>query len=66
MSGIFSFYKVIFMSYRKFTWVGNRIADKDMAALHNIKQQTRQTITSMVADAVARYVAKARPKDAAH
>ncbi len=54
------------MSYRKFTWVGNRIADKDMAALHNIKQQTRQTITSMVADAVARYVAEARPKDAAH
>ncbi len=54
------------MSYRKFTWVGNRIADKDMAALHGIKQQTRQTITSMVADAVARYVAEARQKDAAH
>lgn len=53
------------MGYRKFTWVGNRIADKDMAALHDIKQKTRQTITSMVADAVAKYVAEVRPKDAA-
>jgi hypothetical protein len=53
------------MGYRKFTWVGNRIADKDMAALHDIKQKTKQTITSMVADAVAKYVAEARPKDAA-
>ena len=42
--------------YRKFTWVGNRIADKDMASLYLLKQKTRKPITLLVAEAVSQYL----------
>jgi hypothetical protein len=47
------------MSYPKFGWVGNKIADSDMAALYKKKQQTRNPITKMVAEAVSQYVKEA-------
>ena len=43
-------------SYRKFTWVGNRIADEDMASLYRLKQETRKPITVLVAEAVSQYL----------
>lgn len=43
-------------SYRKFTWVGNRIADEDMASLYRLKQQIRKPITVLVAEAVSQYL----------
>jgi hypothetical protein len=44
------------MSYPKYAWVGNKIADSDMFALYKLKQQIRKPITAMVAEAVSRYV----------
>ena len=44
------------MSYPKYGWVGNRIAEEDMAVLYLKKKATRKTITSMVAEAVSQYV----------
>jgi hypothetical protein len=43
-------------SYRKFTWVGNRIPDEDMASLYRLKQETRKPITVLVAEAVSQYL----------
>ena len=40
------------MSYPKYGWVGNRIAEADMAALYKRKKATRKSITAMVAEAV--------------
>ena len=42
--------------YTKFTWVGNKIADKDMERLYKLKATTRKTITQMVAEAVIQYI----------
>ena len=44
------------MSYPKYGWVGNRIAESDMAALYRMKTKTRQPITAMVAEAVSQYL----------
>ncbi|MCE8429723.1 MAG: hypothetical protein J5U19_15230 [Candidatus Methanoperedens sp.] len=44
------------MSYPKYGWVGNRIAESDMAALYKRKKATQKSITSMVAEAVSQYV----------
>jgi len=45
-------------NYRKYTWVGNRISDGDMAKLHKLKQETKRPITFMVAEAISMYLAK--------
>jgi hypothetical protein len=44
------------MSYPKYGWVGNRIAEADMAALYRMKTKTRRPITAMVAEAVSQYL----------
>jgi hypothetical protein len=46
------------MGYKKYSWIGNKIDDKDMSALYQIKKKTKRPITEMVADAVKEYVAK--------
>jgi len=47
------------MSYPKYTWVGNRISDTDMADLYRMKLRTHRPITALVAEAVNEYI-KAR------
>jgi hypothetical protein len=47
------------MSYPKYGWVGNRIAEADMASLYRMKMKTRRPITAMVAEAVGQYVKEA-------
>lgn len=42
----------------RYAWAGNRIRDKDMAAMYRMKQQTRKPITQLVADAVSLYVSQ--------
>ena len=44
------------MSYTRYSWVGNRIAGEDMAALYKRKKATKKSITAMVAEAVSQYV----------
>jgi len=44
------------MSYPRYSWVGNRIAEADMAALYRMKMKTRRPITSIVAEAVSQYL----------
>ncbi len=44
------------MSYPKYGWVGNRIAEADMSALYKMKKQTRRPITALVAEAVSQWV----------
>jgi hypothetical protein len=44
------------MSYPRYTWVGNKISEEDMAALYQRKKATRKPITAMVAEAVSQYV----------
>ncbi len=44
------------MSYTRYSWVGNRIAEEDMAALYKRKKATKKSITSMVAEAVSQYL----------
>jgi hypothetical protein len=46
------------MAYPKYGWAANRITDDDMAALYNLKKQTKQPITKLVAEAVSQYVMK--------
>ncbi len=44
------------MSYTRYSWVGNKISEEDMAALYKRKKATRKSITAMVAEAVSQYV----------
>jgi len=44
------------MGYTKYTWVGNRISDADMADLYRMKLRTHRPITALVAEAVSRYL----------
>jgi hypothetical protein len=44
------------MSYPRYTWVGNKISEEDMAALYQRKKATKKPITAMVAEAVSKYV----------
>ncbi len=44
------------MSYPKYSWVGNRIAEADMAVLYKLKMQSKRPITAMVAEAVSQYL----------
>jgi hypothetical protein len=44
------------MSYPRYTWVGNKISEEDMAALYQRKKVTKKPITAMVAEAVSKYV----------
>ncbi len=44
------------MSYPRYSWVGNKISEEDMAALYKIKKATRKSITAMVAEAVSKYI----------
>jgi len=44
------------MSYPRYTWVGNKISEEDMAALYKRKKATRKSITSIMAEAVSQYV----------
>ncbi|WAM22374.1 MAG: hypothetical protein OI717_00165 (plasmid) [Candidatus Methanoperedens sp.] len=44
------------MSYTRYSWVGNKISEEDMAALYKRKKATRKPITAMVAEAVSQYV----------
>ncbi len=44
------------MSYPRYTWVGNKISEENMAALYQRKKATRKSITSVVAEAVSKYV----------
>lgn len=46
------------MSFAKYSWAANRIADNDMAALHRMKTDTGRPITRLVAEAVSAYVKK--------
>jgi hypothetical protein len=45
--------------YRKYAWVGNQISADDMARLYRMKQKTKRPITTLVAEAVSRYVKEA-------
>jgi len=44
------------MSYPRYTWVGNKISEEDMAVLYKRKKATKKSITAMVAEAVSQYV----------
>ncbi len=44
------------MSYPKYSWVGNKISQEEMAALYKKKKATRKPITAMVAEAVSQYL----------
>jgi predicted Mrr-cat superfamily restriction endonuclease len=44
------------MSYPRYTWVGNKISEEDMAAMYRMKLKSRKLITAMVAEAVSQYV----------
>ncbi len=44
------------MSYPRYTWVGNKISEEDMAAMYRMKLKSRKPITAMVAEAVSQYV----------
>lgn len=44
--------------YPKYTWVGNRISEKDMSTLYHFKQETKIPITKMVAEAVKEYISR--------
>jgi hypothetical protein len=44
------------MSYPRYTWVGNKISEEDMAALYQRKKATKKPITAMVAEAVSQYL----------
>ncbi len=44
------------MSYPRYTWVGNKISEEDMAALYQRKKATKKPITAMVAEAVSKYL----------
>lgn len=44
--------------YRKFSWVGNQIAESDMAKLYQIKQEKKVPITKLVALAVRDFIEK--------
>ncbi len=46
------------MGYRKYAWIGNKIDDKDMNSLYQIKERTKRPITELVAEAVKEYVSK--------
>ncbi len=46
-------------TYPKYAWVGNQISDTDMACLYRMKQKTKRPITSLVAEAVSRYIKEA-------
>ncbi len=50
------------MSYRKYAWAGNKIDDRDMRELHELKKQNKTPITEMVAEAVRDYVARKNKK----
>jgi hypothetical protein len=44
------------MSYPRYSWVGNKISEEDMAALYQRKKATKKPITAMVAEAVSKYL----------
>ena len=44
------------MNYRKYTWIGNRVSDKDMQMLYCIRKETGKHITIMVAEAISEYL----------
>jgi len=46
------------MGYKKYSWIGNKIDDKDMSALYRIKKRTKRPITELVAEAVKDYLDK--------
>lgn len=46
------------MAFTKYTWVGNRISEKNMASLYKLKTTTRKPITEMVSEAVELYLSK--------
>ena len=51
-------YGVIIMGYRKYNWIGNKISDKNMNLLYQIKKKTNRPITELVAEAVNEYVSR--------
>ncbi len=53
------------MRYTKYTWVGNRIAEADMADLYRMKLRTRRPITVLVAEAVSSYILSHKQDNAA-
>ena len=53
------------MGYTKYTWVGNRISDADMADLYRMKLRTRRPITALVAEAVCVYIKSDKQDNAA-
>jgi len=53
------------MRYTKYTWVGNRISDADMADLYMMKLRTRRPITALVAEAVSSYILSHKQDNAA-
>lgn len=44
------------MKFSKYTWVGNRISEENMAKLYQLKIKDKKPITWMVAEAVAMYI----------
>ncbi len=50
----------------RYNWVGNRIAETDMASLYAMKQSTRRPITVLVAEAVSEYIKARRCKSPAN
>jgi hypothetical protein len=50
----------------RYNWVGNRIAQDDMASLYAMKQSTRRPITVLVAETVSEYIKARGCKSPAH
>jgi len=47
--------------FRKYAWVGNKIAEEDMAKMYAIKSKKKIPITKQVSDAVKKYLANIAP-----
>ncbi len=40
----------------KYSWVGNKIPESDMAVLYRMKKKSGRPITELVAEAVSQYI----------
>ena len=45
-------------AYPKYTWIGNKITEENMAKLYHIKTATKKPITLLVAEAIDHYLQK--------
>lgn len=48
--------KVGTMKYPKYTWIGNKLTKEQVAAMYQIKQETKLPMTEQVKEAVSLYL----------